>query len=107
MTPRKLIGKMHLWLGLSSGLVVFIIAITGCLYAFQDEINNLTQPYRFVAQQAKPFLPPSELKQIAEQALPKKHVHAIMYQGATNAAKVIFYSEVDDYYFFVYINQYT
>jgi uncharacterized iron-regulated membrane protein len=107
MTLRKFIGKMHLWLGLSSGLVVFIIAITGCLYAFQDEIKNLTQPYRFVERQDRPFLPPSELKHRAEQALPQKHVHAIMYQGAVHAAKVIFYSEQDDYYFFVYINQYT
>ena len=63
---RKIIGWLHLWLGLTSGLVVFIIAVTGCLYAFQDEIQNAIQPYRFTVAQDKPVLPPSQLKAIAE-----------------------------------------
>ena len=40
MSFKKGIRKIHLWLGLSSGLLVFIIAITGSLYAFQEEITN-------------------------------------------------------------------
>jgi len=36
---KKLIGRIHLWLGLTSGLVVFIVSITGCLYAFVDELK--------------------------------------------------------------------
>ncbi len=107
MTVKKAIGKIHLWLGLSSGLVVFIIAITGCIYAFQEEISNLTQPYRFVQAQDKPFLPPSQLQSIALTELPGKQVHALMYQGKERAAKAIFYSDEDDYYYMVYINQYT
>lgn len=107
MTIKKIIGKLHLWLGLSSGLVVFIIAITGCIYAFQEEIQNATQPYRFVEAQAKPFLPPSRIREIADQQLPGKHIHAIMYQGPDRAAKAIYYSFEEHYYDFVYINQYT
>lgn len=41
MTFKKGIRKIHLWLGLVSGLVVFIISITGCLYVFQKEISHL------------------------------------------------------------------
>lgn len=37
---KNKIGKLHLWLGLSVGLLVFIISITGALYAFQTEITN-------------------------------------------------------------------
>jgi uncharacterized iron-regulated membrane protein len=51
---KKAIGKIHLWLGLSSGIIVFIIAITGCLYAFQEEIQNITEKYRFVEKENKP-----------------------------------------------------
>jgi uncharacterized iron-regulated membrane protein len=47
---KKLIGKIHLWLGLTCGLVVFVVSITGCLYAFQAEIQELTQPYRYSRQ---------------------------------------------------------
>lgn len=38
MTIKKITGKLHLWLGLSSGLVVFIVAITGCIFAFEEEL---------------------------------------------------------------------
>jgi uncharacterized iron-regulated membrane protein len=41
MTLKKVIGYTHLWIGLSSGLIVFIVvAITGCVYVFSDEITN-------------------------------------------------------------------
>ncbi|MEM6264793.1 MAG: PepSY-associated TM helix domain-containing protein [Bacteroidota bacterium] len=39
MTIKKLIGQLHLWLGLISGLVVFILGITGCIWAFEEEIK--------------------------------------------------------------------
>ena len=47
-TFRKACAKLHLWLGLLSGIVVFIVCITGCLYAFKDEITDAMQPWRFV-----------------------------------------------------------
>jgi uncharacterized iron-regulated membrane protein len=107
MTLKKLVGLIHLWLGLTSGLFVFVIAITGSIYAFKEEIENLTQPYRFVEEQNAEFLPPSKIINIAENALPHKHIHAVMYNGKGNSAKAIFYSDKENYYYFVYINQYT
>ena len=108
MPIKKILGTIHLWLGLTSGLVVFILAVTGCIYAFQSEIQNLTQPYRFVEQQDKSFRPPSALKAIAEGLLPKKHIHAVLYRGTNEAAQVIFYNiEPDYYYYLVYLNPYN
>ncbi|MFV5689542.1 PepSY-associated TM helix domain-containing protein [Flavobacterium sp. ZT3R25] len=43
MDLKKTIRKLHFWLGLASGLIVFIVAITGCLYVFEEEITNYTQ----------------------------------------------------------------
>ena len=37
---KKNIRNIHLCLGLSSGIIVFIIAVTGCFYAFQEEIQK-------------------------------------------------------------------
>ena len=37
---RKKILLLHRWLGLLTGLVVAIVAATGCLYAFADEIET-------------------------------------------------------------------
>ena len=107
MSFKKVIGKVHLWLGLASGLVVVIVAITGCLYAFQAEIQNLTQPYRFTEAQDKPYLAPSQLKAIAEKALPGKHIHSVLYGSKTSAAEVAFYNFDPEYYYVVYLNPYT
>ncbi|MCT2408426.1 PepSY domain-containing protein [Chryseobacterium antibioticum] len=37
---RKWSAKLHLWLGLSVGIIVFIVSLTGTLYVFKDEIQN-------------------------------------------------------------------
>ncbi|WNJ17877.1 PepSY-associated TM helix domain-containing protein [Pontibacter sp. G13] len=107
MTFKQIIGKLHLWLGLSSGLVVFIVAITGCIYAFQEEIQDLTQPYRFVKVQNKAFLPPTELIANADKAVPGEKAHAIQYYGPGRATKVIYYETGESYYHFVYIDPYS
>ncbi|UZT96250.1 PepSY-associated TM helix domain-containing protein [Chryseobacterium fluminis] len=37
---KKWSAKLHLWFGLSVGLVVFIVSLTGTMYVFKDEIQN-------------------------------------------------------------------
>jgi len=104
---KEKIGTLHLWLGLSSGLVVFIVSITGCLYAFQVEIQELTQSYRHVESRTAPFLPPSELRKIAEAQVPGKKIHGVQYEGNSRAAFVSFYDFDPLYYYLVYINPYS
>ncbi|MFD1604402.1 PepSY-associated TM helix domain-containing protein [Flavobacterium artemisiae] len=41
---KEKIGWLHLWLGLSSGLVVFIVALTGSLMVFEKEIDQFINP---------------------------------------------------------------
>lgn len=108
MKLKSWISKIHLWLGLSSGLVVFIVAVTGCIYAFQAEIQDLVQPYRFVEEVGETVLPPSEVWKIADEAFPGKHLHGILYPQVENrAAQAIYYSFEDHYYYFVYVDQFT
>lgn len=59
MTIKKLTGLVHHWLGLASGLVVFIVSLTGAMYVFQEEIEiRLMHPRRhFVAKQNQSFAP--------------------------------------------------
>lgn len=110
MTVKKLIGKVHLWLGLTSGIVVFIIAITGCLYAFQAEISKLTgKAYRYVVPQTTPYLQPAQLKEIAEKQLPGKHLHSVLYGAHNEAVAATFYNfePGNKYYYTIYINPYN
>ncbi|MFN3754925.1 PepSY-associated TM helix domain-containing protein [Flavobacterium sp.] len=109
---KKTIRNIHLWLGLSSGIIVFIIAITGCFYAFQEEIQNITEEYRFVEKQSDSFLLPTELEKIARHELPNKVLHAIKYNGSSKSAEAIFFSHDDtvasnDYYNIIYLNPYS
>lgn len=105
MTIKKAIGTLHLWLGFTSGLVVLFLGITGCILAFEREIELLTVPYQFVEKQDKPFLSPSQIKTITDKNLPDKTIHGIAYGGADKAIVASFYSL--DYYYLMYINPYT
>jgi uncharacterized iron-regulated membrane protein len=104
---HKIISFTHLWLGLVSGLVVCIIATTGCIYVFQAEIQDISQPYRFVKFENESILPPSVLGAIAQKQLPGKKIHSVEYSGGTNAAKAIFYNYEPEYYYLVYLNPYN
>ena len=105
MTFKKIIGKLHLWLGLSSGLVVLILGITGCILAFEVEIRNATEKFRFVQAEDKPYLPPSVLKPIAEKYLASKLALGVEYPGKSKAASVMYYDET--HYEIVFINPYN
>ncbi len=69
---RKIISKLHLYLGLLSGVVVFIVCITGCLYVFKDEVTSLSEPWRQVEVQNKSIQLPSQIEKTAETILPGK-----------------------------------
>lgn len=38
---KKWSAKLHLWFGLSIGLIVFIVSLSGTMYVFKDEIQNI------------------------------------------------------------------
>jgi len=67
MGLKKIAGKIHLWLGLPTGLVVFIIGITGAIYCFAPELQQF-QSYRSVNSENKEFLPPSQFKKITKKS---------------------------------------
>ncbi|WP_241317552.1 PepSY-associated TM helix domain-containing protein [Chryseobacterium arthrosphaerae] len=39
---KYLMWLLHLWLGLLSSIIVFIMCLTGCLYAFKNQITDLS-----------------------------------------------------------------
>ncbi|PSR53096.1 peptidase M4 [Adhaeribacter arboris] len=100
------IGQMHLWLGMASGLLVLFLGITGCILAFEREIENVTQSYRFTPVQKQALLPPSALKKIADKALPGKLAHSVSYEPG-KSAQVVYFSLAPEYYYSVFLNPYT
>ncbi|WP_316752763.1 PepSY-associated TM helix domain-containing protein [Pedobacter gandavensis] len=99
-------GQLHLWLGLISGLFVCFLGITGCILAFEREIENITQPYRFAKVEQRAKIAPSLLKKIADKALPGKHAHSVGYQTG-KSSQVVYFAENPAYYWIVFLNPYT
>jgi uncharacterized iron-regulated membrane protein len=92
MTFKQALGKLHLWLGLASGLVVFIVSLTGAIFVFQDEIRDLTEPGRLVEPQATAMRLPSRLQAAALAGHPgvKSSTVWTTYFGPERAATVFF-----------------
>ncbi|RZK22309.1 MAG: PepSY domain-containing protein [Hymenobacter sp.] len=106
MTFRKAVGKLHLWLGLASGLVVLIVSLSGAVFVFQDEIRDLTQPWRKVAVLARPMLPPSALQAAAVRALPGSTASWTTYNGPDRSVAVYLSTAKGDMYY-GFLNPYT
>jgi uncharacterized iron-regulated membrane protein len=87
---RRINNWLHLWLGLVSGLIVFVVSITGAIYTFQKEIKDLTERWRFVDVRNQPFVPPSALLAEAQKHFPAKKPTGITYAPANQAAAVGF-----------------
>lgn len=110
---RRVNDWLHLWLGLVSGIIVFIVSITGCIWAFQKEISEWTQPYQFVKVEERAYLSPSVLQQTAarhqfggEAGKPGKTVAGVQYPGKGKAA-IATYRDKKTGYMMVYMNPYT
>ncbi|MBC3538805.1 PepSY-associated TM helix domain-containing protein [Rufibacter sediminis] len=46
-TWRKLFTDIHLWLGLASGLVLFVVCLTGTIFTFHTEIEEMLEPEKY------------------------------------------------------------
>ncbi|PRY96363.1 PepSY domain-containing protein [Marinilabilia salmonicolor] len=45
---RRIFGEVHLWLGIVSGLVLFIICLSGAVYTFRSEFEQLADPDKYM-----------------------------------------------------------
>jgi uncharacterized iron-regulated membrane protein len=106
MNFKKVILFIHRWLGFISGLVVFVVSITGCIFCFQDEIQDAIHEYRKVTIQNKPYLAPSVLKGIALKNHPGATSSYTYYYGVDRPAAVLLSIPKGDFTY-VYLNPYT
>ena len=59
---RKIILQIHKILGLTTGVVLFMVSITGCLWVFKDEIESFYDDYKYVTPQEEDFIVASKSK---------------------------------------------
>lgn len=115
------IGKIHLWLGLSSGLIVLMLAITGCIYAFSQEIVAWQRhDAMYVPEVKEKRLPISTIWNKTYQAVgdtidledahvykdPKRAIEFHCYK-VNETTESIWYFDKIDYYYHLYVDPYT
>ncbi len=55
---KNIVGRLHLWLGLASGLIVFIICLTGTILAFEKQLEDwFNRKVAYVAEPGEEKLP--------------------------------------------------
>ncbi|WP_250433751.1 PepSY-associated TM helix domain-containing protein [Hanstruepera flava] len=107
MTFKKFIFQLHKILGLTTGLVVFIVAITGCCWAFRDEIESTYDDYKKVQPQDLSILTPTQVKELAKAVFPNNTIHGTVFKKADDAIEVIFYDAEPEFYQSVFLNPYS
>ena len=107
MQIRKTTKKLHLWLGLSSAIIVFTVCLTGSLFVFSDEIINLS------ARKASKVIPEKEQLTIDEMIDTVKQIfpnhlllHCINYKDKGKAALFAVANKVSGP-FLVFVNPYN
>ncbi len=105
---RKIILQLHKILGLLTGLVLFVVSITGCLWVFKEEVTSFYDDYKYVIPQQHDRITASRVKQIAERVIPNKTIHGVIYGAANEAIEVVFYEATPHvFYQSVFLNPYS
>ncbi|AZA76585.1 peptidase [Chryseobacterium sp. G0186] len=116
---RKIAYQLHLWLGLTSGLIVVIMAATGCILVFEEELKHIVHPNRyFVENVGREKLSLSDLTEKAQKALPEGlKVKRVQMSSDPTRTYVFRTLKMDNdaltywgtylYYYRVYIDPYT
>ncbi|MBW3520159.1 PepSY domain-containing protein [Flavobacterium sp. NKUCC04_CG] len=50
---RRLMNDLHLWLGVASALVLFVVCLSGTIYTFRTEIEQWLEPQKYTITQTK------------------------------------------------------
>lgn len=114
------VGKAHLWLGLTSGLIVLFLSITGCIYVFSQEIQDWQRADAIYVPEVKETrVPLSVIWKDTKIALgdtivmndvhvyknPAKSLEFHCYKASEE--KAFWYPDAIDYYYKVYVDPYT
>ncbi|WP_316828311.1 PepSY-associated TM helix domain-containing protein [Pedobacter miscanthi] len=103
----KTVSFLHLWLGLLAGSVLIVVALTGCILSFEDELT----PTLFSKEQQvipKPErLSIDSLTTIAKAAYPEKKIFRMMLSAEPNRSVKATFGTKKAGYDYIYLNPYS
>lgn len=103
---KKIIKKVHVWLGFISGIFIFLIAFSGCIYIFNDEIIEFAnQDAIYISEKEQDKISIENLLSIVESSgyVPQQFV----YSKAANRSVYILSTDTNNRFVQIYIDPYT
>lgn len=86
---RTLWFQLHWFFGITAGIVLVLVGVTGGLLSFESEILRALNPGVLTVTPAGERLPPAELLERVLQAVPERRINAItLHSSAHDAAQV-------------------
>jgi uncharacterized iron-regulated membrane protein len=91
---RKIIYELHLWLGIITGIILFIVCFTGAMLVFREDIKHLLYPasYRVSVPKDAQRIPVDDL--IAKLEKDGKTVSSLSIPAAANKPITVMFSAV-------------
>lgn len=107
-TFKELTGQVHLWLGLACGLVVLVVALSGSILVFEDELEPVIYKKEMVVEAQPVRLPLDTLMAQARQAFPKLPLRQVrVYPAADRSVLVSFGGKKKEEQRYAFVNPYT
>lgn len=99
-----MIGKLHLYLGLTVGIPFFLIAFSGAIYTWDPEVRRIIYNQAISATD-QPFVPVSVLVDTIQANFPDLDFRTAMYRGKSSTVEVLLYG--NGTYYHAQLNPYT
>ncbi|WP_256012774.1 PepSY-associated TM helix domain-containing protein [Desertivirga xinjiangensis] len=109
-TFRRISEWLHLWLGLISGIIVFVVCLTGALWVFRYEVYYFTDAYQRVEEKQQAFLQPSELAEQGKAYLSAKKDTGAVFGSITygkGKSAILRFGLPPQKFALLYLNPYT
>src|SRR5687768_13479342 len=91
---KKILFQTHWFLGISAGIVVAVVGVTGAAISFEEELLHvLNKSVVTVPQQGAPLSPPDLLAKIAANNPGKQITNLNVFSAPGQAARVTFAAE--------------
>ena len=105
---RRTLLKLHLWIGLGSAAFLAILSLTGAVMAFENELNQVVNPWLLKVSPQPPALAWEVVRQRVEEQVPEWRVQRIyMPADPADSTYVRLISRSNGRMGEIYVNQYT
>ncbi len=104
---RYVLRKLHLYIGLVTGIIVLIVSLTGCCWVFQAEIKAWLQDDPQIEVREQSMISPTKAKSLAHQVFPQRRVHSVIYGAKDEPLEVVLYEASTAFYRSIFLHPFS